>query len=226
MLSAPVTYLVSLSIVFSMAVLEHAYADTIDTSGQEAYEQCGYCHEYDGNSRMQQFPKLAGQQAAYLYKQLHDFKSGQRLGTMQATAELLSNKDIDEVVEYFSQQTLQTTSLTPQLEKDKQRGRQLYSRGDPEVGLPACASCHGDRGLGKSTIPRLSGQHEDYLKDQLIAFKNAQRDNDKHGQMRSIGSRLTIGDIRSLAGYLARLPAAAEVSSNSSQPALSIEINP
>ena len=88
-------------------------ADTIDTSGQAPYEQCGYCHEYDGNSKMPMYPRLAGQQAAYIVKQLQDFRAGRRMGQMQATAELLSDEDIQEVADYFSQQAMLVDAMPP-----------------------------------------------------------------------------------------------------------------
>jgi cytochrome c553 len=50
-----------------------AYADTLDTRGMAAHEQCAYCHGLDGNSAMARFPHLAGQSTVYLKKQLKDF---------------------------------------------------------------------------------------------------------------------------------------------------------
>ena len=88
------------------------WADYLDEEGQAPYEQCGYCHEIDGNPRMPFYPRLAGQHPAYLIKQLQEFRSGKRTGQMQATAELLSDADILAVAEYFSQQSI----VSPKLE--------------------------------------------------------------------------------------------------------------
>jgi len=40
---------------------------------------CKECHNPDGNSTVAEYPRLGGQQAAYLYKQLRDFRDGDTL---------------------------------------------------------------------------------------------------------------------------------------------------
>ncbi len=180
-------------------------ADTIDTTGQEPYEQCGYCHEYDGNSKMAIYPRLAGQTAQYLQKQLRDFRSGKRKGTMTATAELLSDEEIHIVAEYFSGQPVnnnQDVALKPDQTKS---AKQLVEQGDPKRNLPACISCHQPWAMGKDMIPRLAGQHIDYLLNQLKKFKTGQRTNDGSGQMPAISEQLTELEMQILAQYLASL---------------------
>jgi cytochrome c553 len=184
-----------------------AGADTIDTTGQAPYEQCGYCHEYDGNSRMAAFPKLAGQHAAYLGKQLRDFRTGRREGTMQATAELLSDADIRAVAEYFSGQVPAVAApggvVAPAIAA-------LYAQGDADRGLPACAGCHGRQGEGAGTVPRLAGQHGAYLAQQLEAFAAGRRANDPEGVMGAVAARLEADEIAGLTQYLMALDPAAE----------------
>lgn len=186
-------------------------ADTIDTSGQEPFEQCGYCHEYDGNSRMPQYPKLAGQTTEYIKKQLYDFRSYKRLGQMQATAELLSDSDIDIVARYFSQQQITASQQALLTDEQYQLANSLFQDGDSRRGIPACGSCHGTQAKGAGLIPRLAGQHKAYLYDQLIAFKNGSRSNDPMAQMQKISAKLTETEIESLAGYLSRLLVARKI---------------
>lgn len=180
-------------------------ADTIDTLGQKPHEQCGYCHEYDGNSKMPSFPRLAGQSSDYIIKQLHDFRSGKRKGQMQATAELLGDDDIKLVAEYFSQQTIMTNQLNKLPTEQKALAEQLFFHGDDGRGLIACASCHGKGGLGVSIVPRLAGQHESYLYDQLASFKSGARTNDNSGAMRKISKLLNDNEMKALAAFLTRL---------------------
>ena len=182
------------------------WADYLDEVGQSPYEQCGYCHEIDGNPRMPLYPRLAGQHPAYLIKQLQEFRSGKRTGQMQATAELLSDTDILAVAEYFSQQSVVFPKLEAQSNDEQQIAMQIYQQGDPARGLLACSNCHGMDGLGKSDVPRLSAQHADYLHDQLMLFKSGQRKNDAGGQMRAMATLLSEREITALTGFLARLP--------------------
>jgi cytochrome c553 len=176
-------------------------ADTIDTSGQAVYEQCGYCHEYDGNSVMPGFPKLAGQQTDYLEKQLKDFRAGRRTGTMQGTAELLDDDAITEVAQYFSGQTLR--SQHPQKPEQHTAARQLYLNGDPGRGITGCASCHGEQAQGRGAVPRLAGQHAAYLKQELQRFTAQARTNDPGGIMRNAVRGLKNEEIEALADLLA-----------------------
>lgn len=184
--------------------LQHiAQADTIDMKGQESWERCGYCHEYDGNSRMPGYPKLAGQNRLYLIKQLNDFKSGARKSVMQATAETLTDEEVKKVAEYFSQQ-----KLIPNKDKSPKPNPaavKLVRKGDAKRSLDACTSCHGEKLLGGGVIPRLAGQHAEYLKKTLLAFKTKERKNDEAQFMRDVVSRLTEQEITALADYLAGL---------------------
>lgn len=90
--------------LFSMT----AGADVIDTSSQEPWERCAYCHGIDGISSNERFPHLAGQTSDYLSKQLRDFRDGRRTndgGVMQTQAAGLDAEDIRVLAEYFSKQT-------------------------------------------------------------------------------------------------------------------------
>jgi cytochrome c553 len=84
-----------------------ASADVIDTSSQEPWERCAYCHGIDGISSNTRFPNLAGQTQAYLSKQLRDFRDGRRTndgGVMQTQAAGLDAEKIRVLAEYFSKQ--------------------------------------------------------------------------------------------------------------------------
>ena len=180
-----------------------AGADSISNAGQPTYERCGYCHELDGNSRMEGFPRLAGQTFDYMVKQLQDFRERRRAGTMRATAELLSDAEIITVARYFNTQTPSATVNTALAKHDLQTAENLYRRGDSARGIPACSSCHGASGEGRSGIPRLAGQHAAYLEVQLLDFKRGVRVNDEESVMRSIVSAMTEHEIHALARYFA-----------------------
>ena len=204
------TYVLMMGIMY-MVNEPRAGADTIDTTGQEPYEQCGYCHEYDGNPVMSDFPRLAGQSSTYIVKQLKDFRSGLRKGRMTATAEMLNDQDIETVAHYFNQQAPRSKELPALARQETDRARLMYLQGDPGRGITACATCHGQAGQGVGDIPKLAGQHDAYLVKQLTEFRSGQRINDAGGQMRKIATDLNDEEIRILAGYLARLSAVTAV---------------
>lgn len=177
-------------------------ADTIDTTGQAPYEQCGYCHEYDGNSLMTSYPNLAQQKPRYIIKQLEDFRAGKRKGPMQATAELLSDDDIIVVANYFSQQKLKRVAEPLLSKQQRDIAKRLLDTGDANRGIPACSRCHGENAQGVGVFPRLAGQHADYLVTQLSAFKQRTRVNDEQDKMQKLSQHLSESEIVGLAAYL------------------------
>lgn len=67
---------------------------------------CVGCHGADGNSMVPNFPKLAGQHASYLEKQLKDFRDGFRKdATMAPFAKGLSDQEIKDLAAFYAAQT-------------------------------------------------------------------------------------------------------------------------
>jgi cbb3-type cytochrome c oxidase subunit III len=170
---------------------------------------CVACHAADGNSAISTYPILAGQHAAYLAKQLHNYQvkpgaaSAERANAIMAGfAATLSEDDIRNVTAFYAAQ-----SIKPAYSKDKtliEKGQRIYRAGIPAQGVPACAGCHGPNGMGiPSQYPRLSGQHTDYAAATLAAFKSGERANS--GQMMTIAKGMNDGDMKAVAEYLAGL---------------------
>src|SRR6266511_1803129 len=82
-----------------------AYADIIVTEGMQPWHLCATCHSLDGISAMARFPKLAGQRAAYIVKQVRDFRDGRRSndgGQMQASTSDIDDDDLAKTAAYFA----------------------------------------------------------------------------------------------------------------------------
>lgn len=173
---------------------------------------CVACHGADGNSPSDAYPKLAGQNARYLEKQLHDFqlgattqgKSGRNNPVMWTQAQNLSEQQITDLAAYFASQK---TEIGVTQEQYLELGQKLFRGGDAETGLAACMGCHGPRAMGNdpARFPQLSGQHPAYIVAQLKAFRAAERANDPNGMMRLLAARLTDKQIEALANYVSGL---------------------
>ncbi len=167
---------------------------------------CASCHGPDGNSVNPIWPKLAGQGADYIAKQIHDFKGGKRVDPlMTGMAMAVQDNALGEVAAYFaSQQAQPGVPVKPEL---VDQGRQLYVAGDPETGVTACAACHGPNGNGNpaARFPALGSQHAAYTIKQLQMFRNGSRANDPNEMMRDIAVKLSEEDIEALAMYLSTL---------------------
>ncbi len=174
-------------------------------AGKEKAVLCAACHGADGNSVNPVWPKLAGQHPKYLEKQLHDFKSGKRKNTnMSPMAAPLSDQDIADLALWFSTQKHKPGAADPAL---VELGSRIYRGGIPEKGVPACTGCHSPTGAGNpgAGYPALSGQHAEYTKIQLEAFRKGERSNDPAGIMRTIASGLSDQEIEALSSYVSGL---------------------
>lgn len=174
---------------------------------------CAACHGADGNSVITANPRLAGQGAKYLAKQLRDFKSGARANpVMMGMAGPLSEQEILDLAAYFSEQKSGTSAADPALAKV---GEKIWRGGNLESGVLACTGCHGPSGRGNylSGFPALRGQHADYVEVQLKAFRAAargdltgdKRENDPEGIMRGVAKHLSDTEIKGLAQFVSGL---------------------
>lgn len=162
-------------------------------------ERCYLCHGSDGESSSAIYPRLAGQHAEYIAKQLMDFKTGRRTGTMNEMAADLTPEEMKALGEYFAAKPPQAHRVRDQ--EFAAVGYFLYHRGNPYSGVAACKNCHGEEGDGTQTLPRLAGQHKRYLVSQLQDFNKRTRTND-NAVMHSIASKLTELEIEALANYI------------------------
>lgn len=179
-------------------------------AGQDKAGMCGGCHGFDGNSEDATFPRLAGQYADYIVKQIKDFQSGARANneTMAGMAAMVATpEDAKDIAAYFASQKIAGKPLANGKQVDK--GEQLYRKGNPQAGVYACVNCHGERGRGKApnvaAFPVIGGQHRDYLIKQLKEFRAGQRANDPAGMMSEIAKKLSDEDIEAVADYLSTL---------------------
>ncbi len=165
--------------------------------------RCFICHGADGESSSPVFPRLAGQHAGYVARQLADYQSGRRKSdTMRPMVEDLSKEDFAALGRYFeSRQPIAHPQPDTEL---AQVGRFIFNRGNPYSGIPSCASCHGANGNGTETMPRLAGQHALYLENQLKKFNTRERTND-NAIMHTIASKLTELEAKAVASYVSAM---------------------
>ena len=172
--------------------------------GEEIVQaKCFICHGAEGESSSPAFPRLAGQNASYMLRQLNDYKSGKRKSsTMQPMVEDLNEADFKALGAFFASRTTHGHEVAdPELAAV---GLYIYKRGNPDAGVAACASCHGANAHGSDSLPRLAGQHAQYTLNQLKQFNKRERTND-NAVMHAIASKLTELESKGVAAYLSGL---------------------
>ena len=176
-------------------------------AGKAKSAACGGCHGFDGNSSISAYPKLAGQNEAYMVSQIKAFKANtdRQNAIMLGMAAGLSDEDAADIGAYFQAQSVKEAAP---FDADKAAaGRELYKGGDLQKGIPACQACHGPNGAGTAGIgyPQLGGQYVDYTLAQLKAFKEGTRKNDDKMLMRSIVEKLSDEEMAAVSNYIASL---------------------
>jgi cytochrome c553 len=189
----------------SSALAETAAKGDPAKGQQIASTICAACHNADGNSVIPANPKLAGQHAEYVAKQLAEFKKSDRKNAiMLGMAAALSPEDMNNLGAYFAEQ-----KPLPGTAGDKNLipfGQKLYKGGNQATGVPACAACHGPDGAGIPVqFPRLAGQHAEYVLTQLTTFRSGERANDAAKMMRAVAARMTDQEMKAVAEYIAGL---------------------
>ena len=178
--------------VFSMS----AQAQNIE-AGKKKAEACAACHGADGNAVATMFPTLAGQNARYLYLQLKDYKEGRRQNPMMSPmAANLAKEDMQDLAVYFASQKQQRSTF----KADPQRIKAGAAKAEESL----CAMCHMGGMSGQNEIPRVAGQHPDYVLMQLKNFKTRERHNDA-GNMTSLAQTLSENDMENLAHWISSL---------------------
>ena len=168
----------------------------------KATTTCQNCHGAEGDSISATFPRLNGQQADYIAAQLKNFRSHSRtdphaVAYMWGMASQLDDTMIGELATYFGSQAPTPSQSGGALAA---RGQKIYEGGAPADGVPPCQTCHGAHGEGNSIIPRIAGQHADYLKKQLEAFRSTLRESDV---MHANTKDMTDTEIEAVVSYLA-----------------------
>lgn len=172
---------------------------------------CAGCHGPAGKGIAPEFPKLAGQHAAYVYEELDHFKAWngepaeRKNAVMAAQVAALSKQDMRDLAAYFAQQE-------PKAGKEGsddllEAGLALYRGGAPERGIPACIACHGPVGEGNPGVPypRLGGQYAEYTISRLKYFRKQANDitteeiDNPENIMAAVSERLKDTEINALA---------------------------
>ena len=173
--------------------------------GKEKSVSCVACHGADGLSVNPVWPKLAGQHAKYLETQLYEFQKGadglRNNAVMYGIALTLTDEDIEDISAYYASLD-KTIGLTD--DEHLNIGQSLYRGGNMEYKIQACIACHGPNGQGNSLagIPSLSGQHSEYIYQQLKNFQSSDRSNDYNKMMRNIAERMSDEEMKSVASYI------------------------
>jgi len=177
-------------------------------------EICGACHGPLGRSVTPEWPSIAGQSAPYMKEQLELLRSQARYDpTMSPMARALDDADIQDLAQYFSEQTLPAKAVAA---RTFESGKTLYEQGRAASGTQACKDCHGSDGRGNPALaaPAVRAQNAAYIIKQLQSYADGTRYRSQDGTMRTspngameaVAKSLNAEDIKSVASHIEAMP--------------------
>ena len=126
---------------------------------------------------------------------------------MQTVADQLSPAQIDAVADYYAKQPkakslAAATFAVPAA--DVQYGAQIALRGLESRHIGACSGCHALADADVRQYPRLNGQNEDYLINQMLLFRAGGRGNSgPYNPMVAVAKTLSDREIAAVSAYYA-----------------------
>ena len=177
-------------------------ADVQKAAEEKAVNLCSTCHGPRGVSTSPEFPILAAQRKGYLEAQIDAFRKRTRAEKdahdfMWGIAGNLDEAIIGSIAGYYaSQPPAPGRSDDPALIA---KGKELFDKGVPERGIPACMACHGADAAGVADFPRLAGQHAKYVVKQLNYIQSLVR---AAPVMHGIVKDLAPAEIQAVAAYV------------------------
>jgi cytochrome c553 len=172
-------------------------------AGKESFHGCQGCHKADAAGvREGVYPRLTGQHASVLIKQITEIRAGIRKNPKMlpfVEDPAISTEEIGNIAAYLS-------TLTSYRENGKgpedlsEKGRHLFLANK-------CYTCHGKNGEGseEKAYPAIASQHYGYLIREMNLIRTGVRGNSNPDMVKAI-AKFSQNDMDAVADYLSRLP--------------------
>jgi cytochrome c553 len=181
-------------------------------NGAKKTAMCVGCHGIIGYQasfpEIHKVPMIAGQSATYISSALAAYKTGDRRHpTMRAIADSLTEQDMADLGAYYAQLGMKDAAALPGTAKTPNETVNALINRDKDN---SCTKCHGANFStpNDGTVPKLAGQHADYLTVALKAYKV-----DGHGYvgrsnavMGGQAKKFSNAEIKQLSSYISGLP--------------------
>jgi cytochrome c553 len=156
---------VASALLFAAVALVARLQEASSATLQEKIALCVACHGEKGQSTFPNIPNIGGQPKLFVMYQLFFYREGRRKSEeMNTIAKDLTDQELDAIAEFVARLPPPSTPPGP---VDQAR----YLRGADISQKRLCASCHNPDFSGREQMPRLAGQHQDYLLKSLKEYK-------------------------------------------------------
>jgi cytochrome c553 len=169
--------------------------------GEISFEICQGCHRADASGRKSgAYPRLAGQHATVLIKQMTDIRAGRRYNPKMDPfigEHAVTPQEIADIATFLAGLPIPADNGKGNGAAVTQ-GKQLYERD--------CADCHGAKGEGRAAefFPMLAGQHFKYLVREGLMIRDGDRRNSNPKMVKAIKA-YSDSDIEAVSDYMSQL---------------------
>jgi len=187
---------------WSRSTLDLIASGDVTRGGEIAQkEKCQKCHGDAGIAEDDESTNIAGQVAAYSFKQLVDYRTEVRENRdMKKAVRSLSLQEMADLAAHYAAQA-------PEAPAGGVEPPKLVTEGDEGRLLLACNTCHGKNGEGMGfEVPALAGQKGGHFDETMGAFRDGDRGNDQFGRMRFVASQLSPKEIAAITAFYAAPP--------------------
>lgn len=158
---------------------------------------CQYCHGKDGNSVKNNIPNLAEQNPIYLLTQFEYFRNDTRKNkVMNELAKGLTAEERINIALYYASQNVSYPTDANMNSGVFKQGKKVYNN--------VCINCHGAKGKGQQSLPRVAGQKQAFLISTLTNYK-MQRGVRPDSPMLGIAAGLSSEQIKAVSVYVSSL---------------------
>ena len=166
---------------------------------------CAACHGAQGVSSIPAIPSLAGQPKVFIENQLVMIREGLReVPAMTGMLDKLSDADLTSLATWYAELKLNgPTGPTAQASATPPSSARIAA-GATMAKQALCGTCHLPTYLGQSQVPRLAGQHEEYLQQTMVLMRDGKavgRDSIMSSTLRGMSDE----QLRDLAHYFSNL---------------------
>lgn len=142
-----------------------SYAEATAAEGERLGKTCAGCHGTNGNTPGEYIGKIGGQNAGYMSKVLKEFAAGKRPKSveMSIVSKGYTAEQLDSIALYYAAKAWMPTTEANDAAK-AEAGKTL-------AGQSGCFDCHGTKGEGMDSYPRIGGQNRGYLYEVLKSYK-------------------------------------------------------
>ena len=171
-------------------------------NGRKLYRLCITCHGPEGwGTNNGSYPQIAGQLYSVTIKQLGDISSKLRgnpiMEAFTSPRVLQTAQDVADLAAYIAQLPMSRSNGQGN-PRDLAMGKLVYEN--------SCSKCHGEHGEGQieDFVPRIQGQHYNYLMRQFRWIRGGHRRNADKKMIRQI-QRFSLREESSVMAYVASL---------------------